>query len=644
MDRFLRLSWLLAALIYSPLLDATSALAQGAVGQVGPIVPGDPACWIQNGYVMDCGPASGGNQGLGIDQLLIQSRGGSTAPSMANGFGLGPFQNNGSGQFGSHFCDYAGSPQSQAGSYFLCFDPDTTANGISGGTISYGNIGVAPQLPLQICANGACVQFPFAGSGTGNVVSGSGTSVINQPVCFGNTTLTLIIACPGTGGGGGAPAANTVNTANASGVASFTKFLNLPQNPTLLATGTGLTGNQLSTLFVQGTTASATTPEFLASFGLTSNTGASGTIQKETLFTAMNATTGTGPVSAIVSQTTQGAGSGSYNADNLFSNLNNFDMDKGGADGPAGLNGINNINEAVSLTISGSNDINLFQNTAGIGIHSFGFSTNSGLYAHGLFTDGFYKFNAIADYSGSPTYQAIFGSHTYGLDFMQANISGGAVRLGSNNSSGIVGRNAAGTADAQLLTWTGTNEQICQINCSLVTSNAQVLAPSFVASVGMTIQSRPVPTGSGATNSCAIWTTSSNLGVTACGGLPPDGSTVVNNGGVLTAASGPSAQSITANTTTTTVSPGFTSQTNVLLTSNTTISILPGGTDSQLIKLRLAQDATGGRLVTFDSSVEFGTSVPSFTASTAANLVDFVGFEWDAGRGKWLVLAFAQGF
>ncbi len=656
-----------------------AADAQGAMQQVTPVAPGHAPIAVQNGLFADGGAALGGPINTGLSEIGIQSRQNGQAPSAANGFGYGPFQNSGTGQYNSHDCMYAGSPQSSGGSYYLCLDPDTTANGTSGGVLSYGSIGVAPLLPFQICTNGRCLQIPFSGSGSGNVV-GVPSTVIGAPACFGNTIATLIGACDPSTAGGPAVAAvlptvldapvcwdNTlgtllitcpgsgtagnweVNTTNGSGQASFTAFLNLPQSPSFSTSPTGNpTGGgilaTLSTVDIQAAAESVSNREFLVNLGLTSNTGsgASGANgDKVTLYSAFVGSAGTGNGWATNFLSSRTTGSGSYDLQTEECDQNNFGVDTGGSDGPTGLPAF----VSYCITASGVSDANGYTNTAGIAIISDGgVSGTVPLDAHGLIFTGYYKFNDMADYSISPTGWVMYGSHTYGIDEMSATLAGAALRIGANSTSGIVGRDSAGTADAQLLTWNGNNELICQTNCALVNSNAQIQAPTFTASVGMTIASLPVPTGSGAANTCALWTTSGNLGTTACAASTADGTTIVNVGGILTAVSGPSTMNVSASSSTTTITPGIIAQANVALTSSTTITMANGTTDGQLFKLRLAQDATGGRTVAFNSSVMFGTTVASFTASTAANTVDYVGMEWDATLGKWVFLAYALGF
>jgi hypothetical protein len=639
---------LLIGAVLALLAFSGPVFAQGAIGQAGPITPGHSLIAVQNGLAMDGGAALGGPINTGLSELLVQSRGNGQAPTTANGFLQGPFQNSGTGQFGSHECQYAGSPKSPAGSYYLCMDPDTVANGTPSGVISFGSIGAAPLLPLQFCVNLSCFQFPFAGTGSGNVISG-GTTIINDPACFTNTIGTGIGPCPGGGGGSAGPF--QVNTSNVSGTPGFTSFLNLPNAASFSTSPTGnpTTGSllaTLSTVAVQANTTSTTNREFLGNFGLTSGTGASSTGQngdKVALYSGAVGNPGTGPLWAANFLTSQTSGSGSYNAQTLELDLNNFNTSRAGADGPTGLPTF----VANGLSISGISDSNAFQNTSGLAIDSFGGPAgNQALWAHGITLTGTYGFNEFADYGISNVGFEMFGSHAYGFDCSQGTFSIGCFRIGSNSGSGLLGRNAANTADAQLLTFTGTNELLCQTNCGQVSSAAPVLAPSFAAATGMTIASLPVPTGSGTAEQCALWTTPGNLGSTGCAASTADTVTIINNSGTISAVSvGLPPISATASTTSTTLTPGQSGIIDVSLTSNTafTISAPSPSSDGRLLKLVLTQDGTGSRLVTF-TNVLFGTTVSGFTASTAANTSDYVGLQWSATAGKWVMLAFALGY
>lgn len=672
-----------AVLAASVVLAPGASLAQGTMQQVSPVVPGHTITSVQNGYFIDGGAALGGPPGIGLSELLLQSVRNGVVPSSANGFGQGPFQNTGTGQFGTHHCEYAGSPKSPAGSYYLCMDPDTIEDGTAGGLITFGSIGIAPTLPLQICANGFCAQFPFTGTGAGSgnvtgvppTIIGGGAcftnttatgigecspstpgaptiaavtpTVVDTPVCWDNTTGTLLITCPGSGSAG----PFQVETTNSSGIPSFTSFLTLPQIASLATSPTGNpTGGSLlttlSTVAVQAAASSATNREFLVNLGMTSNAGngASGSNgDKVTLYSGMVASAGSGPAWATNFLTSRQTGAGNYDLQTEECDQNNFGVDTGGSDGPGGLPTF--ISYCVSA--SGVSDANGFTNTAGLAVISFG--GNSGtvpLDAHGEVFAGFYKFNDIADYASAPTYEAIFGTHTYGIDFAQAGLSAGAVRIGGNSTAGIIGRNSANTADAQLLTWSGANELLCQTNCSEVSSAAPVLAPSFAAATGITIASLPVPTGTGTANTCALWLTSGNLGTTPCAASTADNVTIVNNSGVFTAvAVGLPPIAATASTTSTTLTPGQSGIIDVLMTSNSafTISAPSPSSDGRLLKLVLTQDGTGSRLATF-TNVLFGSTISGFTASTGAGLTDYVGLQWSATAGKWVMLAFALGY
>lgn len=71
---------------------------------------------------------------------------------------------------------------------------------------------------------------------------------------------------------------------------------------------------------------------------------------------------------------------------------------------------------------------------------------------------------------------------------------------------------------------------------------------------------------------------------------------------------------------------------------------MSGGSDGMVVLLELIQDATGSRTVAFDSSVQFGTDITSFTASTAANTVDYVLLQYSADLSKWCFMSYVRGF
>jgi hypothetical protein len=67
-------------------------------------------------------------------------------------------------------------------------------------------------------------------------------------------------------------------------------------------------------------------------------------------------------------------------------------------------------------------------------------------------------------------------------------------------------------------------------------------------------------------------------------------------------------------------------------------------TDGQLITIRLKQDGTGGRTVTWDASFHFGTDVAMPTLTTAAGKTDQVEFRYNAGTAAWECVRVARGY
>lgn len=72
--------------------------------------------------------------------------------------------------------------------------------------------------------------------------------------------------------------------------------------------------------------------------------------------------------------------------------------------------------------------------------------------------------------------------------------------------------------------------------------------------------------------------------------------------------------------------------------------------DGQVIQIRLSQDSTGGRTVSWDPAYTWGatggTANTAPTLTTTANATDILGFEYDAALSKWCYLgaAFPQGY
>lgn len=81
------------------------------------------------------------------------------------------------------------------------------------------------------------------------------------------------------------------------------------------------------------------------------------------------------------------------------------------------------------------------------------------------------------------------------------------------------------------------------------------------------------------------------------------------------------------------------------LTGNITIGA-PTGTpsDGQTLRIRLLQDGTGGRTVTWNAAFAFGTDVTSAMDPIAANSKWERLFSWHAGDSKWRATGIVRGF
>jgi hypothetical protein len=197
------------------LFASHAALAQGTLLQGGPWAPGHVPMYVGSGsgqaVVQDSGPAGGGGVGLGLSELGITARGSGTAPYV--GQGTGPNHEN--------VCDFDAPITNATGYHYLCFSPNATIAGQTGGIISYGAGGVAAPLPLSICVNNTCfspgggfagltvgsttiggtgrqtngVLYDAAGvlaeypvTGSGNAVLSAGPTLTGQPTAQGLTT------------------------------------------------------------------------------------------------------------------------------------------------------------------------------------------------------------------------------------------------------------------------------------------------------------------------------------------------------------------------------------------------------------------------------------------------------------------------
>jgi len=83
---------------------------------------------------------------------------------------------------------------------------------------------------------------------------------------------------------------------------------------------------------------------------------------------------------------------------------------------------------------------------------------------------------------------------------------------------------------------------------------------------------------------------------------------------------------------------------HVMLTANRAVGNFTGMTCGQPAILRVKQDSTGGRTLTWGGNFRFGTTITSITLSTTASKTDYIGFIYDNSAGKIDVVAFVKGF
>jgi hypothetical protein len=130
--------------------------------------------------------------------------------------------------------------------------------------------------------------------------------------------------------------------------------------------------------------------------------------------------------------------------------------------------------------------------------------------------------------------------------------------------------------------------------------------------------------------------TTAAAAIAALGGLPVAG-------GTMTGWLAPAVVSLTFGATIA-VNAALGNDFRLTLTASTgTIANPTNPVDGQIIEFAIAQDATGGRTVTWGTAYDFGSAgVP--TLSTAASKVDLIGFKYNASLAKWMSMGSALGF
>jgi hypothetical protein len=79
-------------------------------------------------------------------------------------------------------------------------------------------------------------------------------------------------------------------------------------------------------------------------------------------------------------------------------------------------------------------------------------------------------------------------------------------------------------------------------------------------------------------------------------------------------------------------------------TSNFTLANPTNPQEEQPIIWYIKQDASGGRVLSLGSDFILGSGIPSVTLSTTANVTDAIGAIYNAVAGKWVILAYQQGY
>jgi hypothetical protein len=83
-----------------------------------------------------------------------------------------------------------------------------------------------------------------------------------------------------------------------------------------------------------------------------------------------------------------------------------------------------------------------------------------------------------------------------------------------------------------------------------------------------------------------------------------------------------------------------------LTASGWTVGTPTGGADGQVIRIRLAQDSTGGRTVTWGAGYDWGAGNSAPTLTVTASRTDVLAFEYNAALSEWMYLGapVPQGF
>lgn len=342
-------------------------------------------------------------------------------------------------------------------------------------------------------------QIPFGpDAGTANTYSVTGVAGISASPSAGNCIVVKILH-PNTGAstlavnGGSAKSITDqggnalVASALAASQCAFMTFdgtawqynylsYNILQNPNISSTRITEGGPCFSLIVAQGTTThNSDVVELAGNFGLTANTGSGTGHENVTLYAGTLVQAGAGDSYGVETSLTLAAGAteafalNAFGAEVLFTN-NDRDLPISGANGTG-----------TGLRISGSPSAGC---TSTFGILLLNGTIGTSLFHVGLaFEPGTAKDYAILENSNATVGFALFGgaAQAYKIDCspLSAAVGTNAYDMRLANSKGIVGRNAANSADITVLTLDSNNSVVIgQASTGLIVSQT-----TFVPSI-----------------------------------------------------------------------------------------------------------------------------------------------------------------
>src|ERR1041385_2688902 len=183
-----------------PSISWAQTLGGGALLEGGPWAQGHSPMYVGQGssqaIVMDRGPASGGGVGVGLSEQLL----------VARGIGTPPFIAQGSGPYGTNWCDYDAPTTNPTGYHFLCLSANV--HGDAYFAVGPGGTGTPGGLTFNI--NGIETTYTGAMPTVTSVGADFNTGLItvtNSPI-----TTSGVLHFNVAGNSGGIPYFNSANS------------------------------------------------------------------------------------------------------------------------------------------------------------------------------------------------------------------------------------------------------------------------------------------------------------------------------------------------------------------------------------------------------------------------------------------------